>query len=512
MSAPTGPTPGSSRRALVAGVLHSVVALALGLVATPFLLRWLGVERFGAFAAAADWFGHLTLLELGVAGTLTPLVAAAAGRNDALALRRALHAGLRSFAVVGLAALILAGILVLNIPHLVPVSPDLRTELVNACSIALAGYFLMPLGPFRVLLEAQHRRATVSLFGLLQTVVTVGLCLWLARRGLGLEGQFLAVLVGQAVFRGGLALAARTSAGGFGPVLSEPPDHASTIELRRLDLVAFLTMLAGRIGYYTDNILVALLLGPRRVAAFFLTQRLAVLAGTQLLGIGRAGQPTLSALRAEGQLEAFRARILDQTRSMSGLAVAALTPIAVWNGPFVQRWVGAEMFVGDILTLLACANAYLLTLLTLWGWCFSATGFARPLVPVAVVNAVLNLGVGIWATYQVGPLGPPIGTAFATVAVNLWAVPLLLRRHFGVPFFRLAWAAAVPLLWGAPAAWGLWTWVQADPPTALLPLLAWMVVTGLVLLVFWWFLALNAAGRAELRLMMTARRRRRSAA
>jgi len=441
-----------------------------------------------------------------------PLVAAAAGRNDRLALRRAVHAGLRAYAVVALAALILAVVITANIVDLVPVSPDLWRELGNACSIALAGYFLMPLGPFQVLLEARGRRATIGLWGTVQAVVTTALALHFARAGLDLEGQFLAVLIGQATFRVGLAIAARSTADGFRGVLTEPPDHASTTQLRQLDPGAFLSMLAGRVGYYTDNIIIAIILGPRQVVSFFLTQRMASLGGVYLLGVARTGQDVLNDLAGDEQREAFHTRLLDQTRSIAGLGVAALVPVAVWNGAFIARWIGEPFFGGDILTVLSCANAWLLAMLTLWGWCFSETGLARKLVPVAVVNAVVNLAVSVWATRHLGLVGPLVGTTVATAAVNLWWVPLLLRRHFQVPTFRLLWAAAVPLLWGAPVSFALWTWAQRHPPAGWVPMLAGMAATGVVLGILWWLLALNAAGRAELRMLLVARRQRRTAA
>jgi len=487
-----------------AGVAQSAVSIALGFIATPFLLRWLGNERFGAFRAAADWLGHLTLLELGVAGALAPLVAAALGRNDRHGLRRLMHAGLRAYGAVALAALILAAAITATITYLVPVSPDLRLELTNACTIALAGYFLIPLGPFQVLLDAQQRSATVSLLGVVQALVTTTLALVFAHAGLDLEGQFLALLIGQGCFRVGLALAARQGAEQLRAILTEPVDPGTTALLRNLNVASFLTMLAGRVGYYADNIIIALLLGPRRVASFFLTQRLASLVGNQLFGIGNASWASLAELHALGRRDVFSARLLDLTRLIGGLAVAALVPVFAWNGAFIGRWVGAAQFAGDRLTALACVNAYLLAVLSLWGWCFGGTGLMGKMVPVALANAAVNVAVSLWATHTMGLVGPLVGTTVATVVVSLWAVPMLLARHFEIPVLGLARATVVPLLWGLPAAWGLWTWAQRHPPAGLGPLLGSMAGTGLVLLGVWWLLALTAEERAGFRSRVAA--------
>jgi len=486
-------------RGVMAGLTRIMVSLALGFVATPLLVQWLGTERFGAFRATADWLGHITLLELGAAGALAPLVAAALGPGERHALRRAIHAGLRAFGSVAFAAFLLAAVITALIRYLVPVSPDLGRELTNACLVALVGYFLIPLGPFQVLLDAQQRSALVGLLGTGQAVVTTALALLFARAGFDLPGQFLALLIGQAAFRIAIALAARESLDGFPAVLTEPPDPETTARLRTFDTASFLTMVAGRVGYYTDNIIIALLLGPRRMVAFYLTQRLAVVSATHLLDVGRGSWVETAELRAEDQKDAYATTIVALTRMLGGLAVAALAPAFAFSGPFIQRWVGADFFVGDRLTALACVNAWLLVVLSLWWWCLAGAGVTARLVPLALVNAALNLGISIWATLEFGLLGPLIGTLAATVLVTIPALPILLARHLSVPFFRLALAGTLPLLWGIPAAWGLWTWVQLNPPEGWEALFSQMAASAAALLVLWWVLALSGAQRDAFR-------------
>ncbi|MGH9913777.1 MAG: hypothetical protein ACRD63_00650, partial [Pyrinomonadaceae bacterium] len=51
-------------------VLLTGVTMVVGFVSTPFLLHWLGAERFGAVRVANELYGHLVLLELGLSGAL----------------------------------------------------------------------------------------------------------------------------------------------------------------------------------------------------------------------------------------------------------------------------------------------------------------------------------------------------------------------------------------------------------------------------------------------------------
>src|SRR5260370_1969042 len=66
----------------LSGLAFAGMTVIVGLAATPLLLKWLGPERFGAFRAAGDWAGHLTIFELGLSWALIPLSARALGRSD----------------------------------------------------------------------------------------------------------------------------------------------------------------------------------------------------------------------------------------------------------------------------------------------------------------------------------------------------------------------------------------------------------------------------------------------
>ncbi len=483
------------------GLLMTAVTIAVAFVSTPLLLRWLGAERFGAVRALSDWLGHLTLLELGLAGAIGPVLAHALAQADRTQLARAFSAGVRAFTLVAALALVAGAVVAFFIPALVPVHPGLRLDLRFAALIGLVGLALYPMLPFRVLAEAGQRGYAVHGYALAQSLVATSLALVLAWRGFGITGQLAALVTGQAVFAALCAVdglrrlsvlrTARWSDGAGGE---------AERRLWQLNLPTLFTSFAGRIGLFTDNTVVALMLGPGQVAPLFLTQRLLALAGQQLLGLGNASWAALAELHALGRHEDFRARLLDLTRLVSGLAVAMLGPIAAWNHHFVARWVGAPAYAGDTVTLLAAVNGWMMALLSLWGWCFGGTGLIRALVPPALASGTLNLGLSIAATRLVGLPGPLWGTLLGLGATSLWMVPLLLRRHFGISVGALTRAVLTPVAWGAPLTAALWWLARAhEPPAGWLGLGAEMGGGMVILLGLWWFFALTEAERETFR-------------
>lgn len=474
----------------------TAATIVVAFVATPLLVSWLGVARYGAARALADWFGLLTLCELGLAGTLPPLLALALGRGDAAAVRRTLGAGVRAFSLVAVAAMAGAALIALLSGSLVRVEPALLADLRTAALVGMLGLIVYPLAPFQSLVDAQQRGFVVQIFALVQSLLTTALALLLARAGWGITGQLLALTAGMAVFRAGLALAAL---GSIAAPLLDRPGEDDWRAIKRLNMPTFLTAMAGRVGVYSDNIIVGLMLGPSHVTQLFLTQRLAALAGGQLLGVGNASWAALAELHAMGRKGTFNARLLDLTRVVAGLAVAALMPIAAFNRHFVALWVGADNFGGWAVTLLACANGYLLAVFSLWGWCFGGTGLMPVVTPIALIGAAINVTVSIVATRLAGLPGPLIGTFTSLLLTSTWMLPLRLAQHFGTPPGALLRAMLIPLAWGLPAGALLVWWTSRHTPAGWIMLLAEMALAAIALLVLWWAFALTPVERDLLR-------------
>ncbi len=141
----------------LSGLAFAGITAIVGLVATPLLLRWLGEERFGAFRAASDWTGHLTILELGFSGALLPIFARAAARGDRPMVRAVLGVGVRIYSGVALLLLAAGAGLALVICRLVPVTESAASDLQGGCWLGLLAFCVLPLSPFRALAEADQR-------------------------------------------------------------------------------------------------------------------------------------------------------------------------------------------------------------------------------------------------------------------------------------------------------------------------------------------------------------------
>jgi len=479
---------------LAAGATFSVASALTAVIASPYLLRWLGADQFGAYRTLIDWFAVIAFLDFGVGGALMAALAQRIGRGDGQATSRVLAAGVRAYVRVA-AIQVAAGLaLVLAMPQVLPVPTLSAGTLRLAVAIGLLPLLLTPLLAFRALAEARQRGYLTWMLLTAQLLFTTALALTFARAGWGLIGLCAALAVAQVPTLLVLAWDGRRA---YPPTHAAQPTAEDRQSLRTLSGPTFLHSLTDRLGLASDNMIVAWMLGPAAVAPFFLTQQLAMLAQAQLRGLSGATWAGLADLAARGHTPVLEKRLCELTGLVSSLGVAVLVPIAVYNRPFVTLWVGTDSYAGSLVTMLSCLNAWLLPLFALWGWVLLGTGHIRRWVPFAIAATTLNVVVSVAGTARLGVAGPLLGTAVANVAVSSWALPQVLERTFGTPARRLWHRALTPCRWGLPGALVTWAAATWAPPRTWASLVVMCGTSVAVLLLCWWRIELGVESRRE---------------
>lgn len=479
------------------GTIYTAIVLIVGFVATPYLLRWLGEERFGAFRAASDWFAYLSLLEFGLGGALLALLAQAVGRDDARATQATLATGIRWYIRVTLIMIAAGLVLAAVITWLVPVRPDYSSDLRRGVFIAVLGLGLLPFSAaFRALAEARQRSYWINGLLLVQSLAITSLALVLARAGWGITGQFMSVLAGALLFSMPLIWTGlKRYPGIMRAAVRDAPDPDVQRGLRALNMPTLVYNISGRFSFETDNIIVAFILGPVAVVPLVLTQKLIVMAQGQLTNVGNASWAALAELHFQGHHDQFNRRLVDLTSLVAIFGVAGLVPVAVYNQYFVALWVGAERYAGHWVTAVIAVSALLRAVVALWGWCFGGTARIPLLVKASVAETVINVVVSVALTHRLGLLGPLLGTLIGLLGVSVWYLPRLLHKVFGTRTRELVKAVVTPVLLGMPYAAGLLWITGAYPPRGWFSLIAHMGVAVLVYLGGWWALMLDSESR-----------------
>jgi O-antigen/teichoic acid export membrane protein len=440
-------------------LLFFAVTTATALITTPWLIAWLGDAPYGAFRVIYGWYGYLTLLELGLGGAIGPLVVRdlALESDDRRPLECTLSAGVRAYAKVTVVTVIVG---LAATPWIDRTVRDLAAsdigDLRTAWVLMVLGFLPLCLLPFRSLQDADQRGYRINLIQIVQSLTITAVSLYLAAQNWGIVGQAVGLTIGAWLYPIALTFdVLRTRPGLFRSVLRSTPGPETRRALRNLSGSTLLFNLTSRISLMTDDIVVGKLLGRESVTSLFLSQRLAVLAQSQIQAVGSATWAALAQLHVHGEHDAFRKRLVELTRLVSVLAVSTLVPIVAFNRAFLGVWMKAKFQpcpALDWVILVAAINAWLMGLISLWGWCISGTGQMGLLRRPAVASAILNLGLSLALCHALGVIGVLLGTTTALMAVNLWYLPMLLRRSFGVSIRSLAVASIGPVVVALPAA------------------------------------------------------------
>jgi O-antigen/teichoic acid export membrane protein len=480
------------------GLGIAAISSLLGLFATPFILHALGAERLGAFRALMELVGYLSLLELGQMSALQIAFARAHGEGDAQLEETAFASGLRRYALVALSGVAGGAILFPLLGRFVPVSEALAGDRALGFVALVVGFATVPAHVLRAYLDANQRGAAGNVALMVQTALVISLSVVFSMGGGGITGQGAAVAIGAVVYAAGLAFAcrARLPEALRAALRRQSPDAEMERRIWRMNLPAFASGIAGRVCVLSDNLVLSAVLGPAAVVPFFLTQRLPLLAQSQLQGIGNSVWAGLSELHAKGEMQLFNQRVEQVTKLIAVLGAGGLAALVAANRTFVTLWVGADNFGGDLLTAISALNAVLISVLSLWGWCFSSAGDVRPLTPMMVVQAVVNLAASVAFTHMGWAYGPALGSLVAFAVVPSWWIPRLMKQNFQADWFRLARAALGPVLVGAVVAVLLRMALQQLPPLGWPGLIIFLGIAGPVSLLVVGGATCNAGDRA----------------
>ena len=476
---------------------HAGVTMAVGLVATPLLLRYLGEERFGAFRAASDWMGHLSVVGIGLSGALLPLFSRSISQKNVPAVRAAIRAGFRGYLRATVIAIVLGGLLLAILPWLVVVSGHVTSDLRWGFAIGLVGCLLLPLGTFRSLAEANQRSSVVNSWVIVQFLVTTSLAVLLAWSGFGIVGQFVALIIGSACFHLGVLVDGLRQ-------FPASPDEQTDADVaddmknavRKLHGPTLINGLVGRMNLYADNAVIACLLGSRTVAAFFLTQRLIVLIQGQICAVGGSSWASLLDLHGRGERGRFNDQLVRLTTMVVVLGVAAMAPLVAFNRTFISLWVGPQQYAGDTVTTLATLNAVLLAVISLWGLVVAGAGCVADMVPINLLAAAINVPVSIVFTFMLGISGPLWGTLLAFVGAYSWSVPRLLNRRFGTSIPEIARAVLLPFIVGAPYTIMISLWARTNQPRGWFDLILSMATASVAYVLVAWCTIFTRTERA----------------
>ena len=439
VSPPEARPRGTSRRTLLLGVrsaaLGTAVSYAINLAILPFVLHRVGAGIYGAWATVASVLAIGSLADSGIRTEIVRRVADANGRDDDVAMARAVHEGLTILAVMSFGILVVGWLVTPAVrafafPGGVPgygaseIDWLIRTVFVLLVAALLGnGYFGVLRGVQRGDIETTARTAAVPV-GAAVTIagVAAGWSLWALL--FGLAAQLLVSLGWQWVAARRLLPAVRPRFVRMG--------RAPVKAYLALSSLVLLCQLGDVFDFQWDKLMLSRFVGATAVASYAIGTTLVLQARTL------AQLPLLPLLTAAAELRERQPARLEAlfdflSKAAMVLAAVVLGGIFLFGPSFIRLWLGPDMAqAGRAARLFAVASAINLIGAPLTFRAL-AEGWHKLAATSAVVNVVLNGTLSAVLTVAIGFDGPLYGSIVGNFA-GMVVFMVLIRPRLGASF------------------------------------------------------------------------------
>jgi len=445
------------RRQILRNVSSNWIMLGInvlvGIFLSPFILHRLGDTAFGIWVLIFSITGYYGIFDLGIRASVVRYVSRALATNDRAELASVVNTSLFSYSCVGLFTLLLTLILSASVDHLFRISPGYHATarwlmLMVGTSVALG----FPLGLTGSLLEGLQRFDIQNGTAIVAILVRAGLTVLVLYQGRGLLTVALITVVVPLI----------TSMVRAVMVLRICPIPFAWRYVRRATFgsmlnyggITFLIIIAGRLKFKTDEIIIGSMMSAAAITYFNIGARIVDYAGEFVVGLAQIFLPMSSRSDATGNIEELRRIFIVGNRFCAIVMFPICCVLIILGKSVIEVWVGRKYVAYSYPVLV------IMILCTTVMWSQGASsrilmGMGRhgTLAIATLIEGITNVVLSVLLVRPYGIVGDALGTAIPMVCSMLFFLPGHLCRRLGLRIqtylrqsYALPFALCIPLV------------------------------------------------------------------
>ncbi|MGA9508853.1 MAG: polysaccharide biosynthesis C-terminal domain-containing protein [Candidatus Sulfotelmatobacter sp.] len=399
------------------------VNVVTGIFLSPYILHRLGDTAFGLWILIFSITGYYGLFDLGIRSSIVRYVAKYSATNEEEELNRLVNTAMFSYSGIGVIAMAitLAAAQYVNSIFHIPAEfvSTARWLLLMAGGAVSLGF---PLGVFSGILEGLQRFYLLNFVNVSSTLLRALLIVVALRHGRGLLTVAL-ITVSLPLFNGFVNAAAvfrhlRLRLG---------PQYVSWSSLRLIagySGTTFLIIVAGRLRFKTDALVIATFVSAAAVTHFTIGSRLVDYATEFVHSMAQIFVPMSSQSDALGELKRLQ-QIFVAGNRMCALAILPVSAILIILGKSViEAWVGVRYVSASypVLVMLLIPSTIMLMQAASSRVLFGM-GKHQTLAKVTLAEGIANLVLSVLLVRKFGIFGDAVGTAIPLCCTVLIFLP-----------------------------------------------------------------------------------------
>ncbi len=425
--------------------------ILVGIFLSPLILHHLGDGAFGIWVLIFSITGYYGLFDLGIRSSVLRYVSRSLAQKDRESLCRVINTGLFSYSCIGILTLVVTLALAPYLDAFFHIAPEFhRTArwllLMVGASVALS----FPAELTGGLLEGLQRFDIINVTGIIATFARAILIVIAIRHGFGLLTIALitvAAPLATSLVRG--VIVQRLCPLNFG---LRYVDRATFRQMATYSGITFMTIVAGRLKFKTDEIIIGSMMSAAAITYFNIGARIVDYAGSVVLGVAQVFLPMSSHSDAVGSIDGLRRIFIVGNRFCALVILPICATLLILGKSIIEVWVGRKYVAASYPVLVIMILATTL----MWGQGASTRilfGMSkhRTLAVVTLIEGIANVILSVILVRPYGIVGDSLGTAIPLFCTMVFFLPRHLCRHLDVrPMTYLRQAYALPLLLCVP--------------------------------------------------------------
>ena len=449
------------KRQILKNVGSSWSALAInvmvGIFLSPFILHHLGDAAFGIWVLIFSVTGYYGLFDLGIRSSIIRYVSKYTATDDREKLAQFVNTALFTYTGIGAVSMVLTALLSSSIEHFFKIPPEMHSQarlllLMVGASVSMG----FPLGVFGGMLEGLQRFYILNWTSIGATLARAALIVYFLNRGYGLLTVALLTVtlpIFSSILRGILVFRLCPVPLGFKHV-----DRASFRHMANYGGTTFLVLVASRLRFRTDELVLGTMISTVAVTWFNIGARIVDYAGEFVSSLAQVFVPMSSQSEATGNLDRVRKIYIAGNRVCAFLILPVTAFLILFGKHIIRIWVGARYVPQSypVLVVLIIPFALMLSQAASTRILFGL-GKHQTMASITVIEGIANLILSIALVRPLGIVGDALGTAIPLSFTCLVFLPRHLKKQIGVPvgtFLREAYT--LPILLTLPLVAALW--------------------------------------------------------
>lgn len=421
----------------------------------PFVIKTLGEVWYGLWIFAASIVGYYSFLDFGLSAAVQKFISRALGKEDYVEVNEIFNTLFFLFILVSLLVVLISAIVAFISPRFVEDPQNINTFKLVIFIIGLDVAFSFLARIFIGFLASNIRHDIIELIDILKLLVRTPLIVIFLSKGNGIISlavititvdfvQYLTVVM--FVFNRFKQLELKIS------FIRKKWIN----ELLDFSTFSFIIMLANRVRFYTDSIVISGFMGLSFVTHYNIGARIAIYY-ERIVGTGKSLIfPVFSRLEGKRDLGSIRKKFILMLKLTTIFAVFSGGLLIIFGKAFITRWMGTNFVDAfPILAILIIAMLFN-SIQGISSMVLFALSKHRQFSIIVSLEAVANLALSLILVHFYGLQGVAWGTTIPILITSILVTPYYTCSVLDVSLTRFFKAMLGPLAFGSIVYFIIW--------------------------------------------------------